>query len=1208
MKLLNFLLAVLVAVSIMAISANAEVLWSEDFESYEAGTELVGTVDGWRFFSDAYAGTSTIIEGGDGKVLKLAKKSGQGSDSYDMILTPKVTIGTANKGRELTKISFKFRPGSGTDLFALYGVQGDQAIRFFYLAFNVNSGECSSWPGGLNFDNVSKDSYSECYFLYDALNGKVVEGCVNGVTNTCNISCTDFSDEALIRLSTQYNTMSTFEEAYYDIITVETVTRSATPSIYSPDIEYIGIGQTEIQTTIYNAGPDAEINYTISSDAPWLTINPTSGTLTSSKTVFFQANPEYERGCYEATVTFDGGEYGSKNMKLIWQNGFFYQSHFNDMELGNILPQDNRWQSIYGRSYEAEQYNVVEGGEEGSEKCLCIRQITEIGGTHTVIKNTEDKAVKYNIKISFSVKTDDLYNAVYFGSNDGAGGEFTLTDRDGKMHVHSNGANYDFPEDVEYQDKWVKISYTLNTLVRNYKLLEMAVNDTVVTGLNLNTASDYNGTPANGFPRLRIFDFRKEHDLFIDNVSVEAIPLEVGGPELEVTGGGVVYATSDPTTTMNVFNLGDGELTFEATVEEGSGWLSIREAEGAESYTGTITNVGSVVLNLDIDREALGLEYGRAKVKVTGSDGSTKYAKVTAQGHTEDGYVFYASDFETTDLGVINVVDPAWLNPNGKVIIDDDNRCLSVQIPDSVSMDQLHCKVNVPDKLYDEYNFRTSCKVKCVGSTFPQLTFGTDLNHRQGEFTLNCNGEEAVFRPVETEDPDCITNTAPMNTWFDLSYTYNSDPLNRKLLAVSFAGCEYEFEDLYITAVNDYGYFKEFRFYIWSHNDPYLIDDFRIEAIKKPNTAPVMNVVVPGNPIAYTAKSADVIVRNDGGNSFKFFAEVVEGSEYLNVSGATNEVKGSFTLPVTIDRSKMGFGFYRPTVRITSDIAGQAPIDVKLAIQSGTPEEGYMIYQSDFANLAPTTVIEGGVIGELSEQDNCWDKCTAHNSAIITEDPAGSGKNVACFVNCNDWSAYTGYQLGLNIPTNACENFDVIFAMDMYIPDTYVDREGEEHPNANFFVSQKDNNRQCEAQFFLNTDKTDSPVEMRLEDIQTRDEWYERTSAEGIPVPNNTWFPFYMRFNTKLIEYDHKTLYAVNFGENEYQMEDEDSWLSYPGGVSPAVLDNEGINRLKLWSYCDDAGICMDNVKIMLVPKGLPEPALFGILALLALAFARKQK
>ena len=121
MKLLNFLLAVLVTVSIMAASAKAEVLWSEDFESYEVGTELVGTVDGWHFSSADYSGTSTVVQDGEAKVLKLSKVDGQGADSYDMIFTPLMKIATDNPARELTKLSFRFRPGSGTDLFALYG-------------------------------------------------------------------------------------------------------------------------------------------------------------------------------------------------------------------------------------------------------------------------------------------------------------------------------------------------------------------------------------------------------------------------------------------------------------------------------------------------------------------------------------------------------------------------------------------------------------------------------------------------------------------------------------------------------------------------------------------------------------------------------------------------------------------------------------------------------------------------------------------------------------------------------------------------------------------------------------------------------------------------------------------------------------------------------------------------------------------------------
>ena len=186
MKLFKFMMAALLALCLTAVSAYSD--WTEDFESYEVGTEMVGTVEGWKYFNE-YAGTSTVVQDGDSKVLKLSKVEAQEANSYDMVLTPVIRLAPTDPGRQVTKISFKFRPGSGTDLFALYGVQADNtAVRFFYLNFNVNAGTCSSSPGGLNFDNVSKDSYSDCYFLYDALNGKVVEACINGVTNTCNIS------------------------------------------------------------------------------------------------------------------------------------------------------------------------------------------------------------------------------------------------------------------------------------------------------------------------------------------------------------------------------------------------------------------------------------------------------------------------------------------------------------------------------------------------------------------------------------------------------------------------------------------------------------------------------------------------------------------------------------------------------------------------------------------------------------------------------------------------------------------------------------------------------------------------------------------------------------------------------------------------------------------------------------------------------------
>ena len=69
MKLLKLMTAVLLGLCLTAVAAYSEVIWTEDFESYEAGTEMVGTVEGWRYFND-YEGTSTVVLDGSSKVIK----------------------------------------------------------------------------------------------------------------------------------------------------------------------------------------------------------------------------------------------------------------------------------------------------------------------------------------------------------------------------------------------------------------------------------------------------------------------------------------------------------------------------------------------------------------------------------------------------------------------------------------------------------------------------------------------------------------------------------------------------------------------------------------------------------------------------------------------------------------------------------------------------------------------------------------------------------------------------------------------------------------------------------------------------------------------------------------------------------------------------------------------------------------------------------
>jgi len=1492
MKLLKLMTAVLLALCVMAVSAYAETIWSEDFESYEAGTEMVGTVEGWKYFS-TYTGMSTVFQDGESKVLKLYRAESQTEeDDYDMVLTPAVTMGDPD--RSLQKISFSVKNGSKTDLFALYGVNGENISRYFYLAFNDEEKKVTSWPTGVEFSNLTAD-YNECFVLLDIPNKKVVKIGVNGEEKECELSCGDDVTQAVVmRLSTQYNSFTRADKAaYFDNLKVEAVPRSDTPAIYAPDTVYTG---AKGKFTIFNAGPDATINFTITTDADWLTVTPAEGELTTKKDITLRCTQP--RGFFKTTLTIDGGEYGSTTVKVICQNDVVYSTTFEEFELGNIFPQSDEWVCAYGTDGTDGSATVVSGGYDGSEKAVRIIG-TGYFAPHINFTGTENHSSTNNFRVSFMIKVENLAGwGVYFNSTDGLG-EIHLKSADGGFTIACQNADFACTN-VCALGEWVPVSYVLNTTIGNKKILEFQFGDCVYSDLDVTITSetDYdrfryfrffiwgdsttclmdnfelsyeprqsidnkisvtgtktydifatNGTirvfnegsvdtevtiespydfltfggekkitptiTANSYSDFEItldrsamgndyyvgaitlanssmtitqpvmiqsgvegegYTFYKSYfdtleegidvreqdpawingygnpplcpitekggqkclalnydtlnalhctiksptglslgynyrvsfmayvpagwegdysdfwvgfqtggtyfeqslqghsegyvkfnkmdntaDLgkwfdvsytfntmpgnekhlettfdgvtvtfnddinfeskdslnywrffgwcndssaptYIKDVVIEAVARPDSGPQLEVARiGQVFYQDREKDVELTVVNSGTGNLSFSAEVSEGGGWLSIRAADPETGILeDTIEGTGSKKYILDIDREALGNAYGRGKVTVTGA-GSTEVVDLYVQGYDDTGITFYYSDFEETPFGVINRVDPAWLHDLATVVEEDGNKCMKVQGGGG----PLHAKVNVPDKLYDDFNFRVSCRVKVPGDGVPQLTFGA--NRRQGEYTLNCDQNEVYFTIVDSANQDAVSNTIPAGEWFDMSYTFNSDPLNRRTVSVQFGDEFYELNDPNTNPDCVDSYFEEFRFYVWDNAEPYFIDDFRIEAVGRPNVPPVMVTTLANVPVPYAADEFEVKVTNAGGNSFHFTAAPGPGVDYLNIPTNTFEVKGACRMTVGIDRSKLGYGFYRPTIRFTTDIEGQETVDVVLPIQSGTPEQGYVLYASDFGSLHTTKEESDKVVGELSEQDSCWLRCTSHNRADIVLDPAGSGKKVAKFINANDWATYTGYQLNLGVPAEAAADYDVVYSMDMYIPKTYVDRPEEEHPSSAWYVSQINGNRQCEASFWLDEEQSSLPVQIGLSDI-TNQEWWDEHKETATPVESDTWFRFYMRFSTQLIDFDHKNLFAVTFGENEYQMEGNDSDLTYPGGISEDQLDREDLTKLKLWSYCDEANICLDNVNILLVPKGLPEPAFLGILALLALAFARKQR
>ena len=1513
MKLLKLTMAVLLVLCLTAVSAYSEVIWSEDFESYEAGTEIVGTVEGWKYFNPAkYSGTSTVVADGSGKVIKLSRVEEQSTNDYDMIFTPGIKLAPSEPLRQLTKVSFSLKSGSETDLFALYGIVGGATNRYFYMAFNGNAKSVGSWPSNVEFTNLT-DGYNDCFVVVDYLNKKVVKMSVNGEEKDCDIACgDDVTEDVVLRLSTQYNSFfSADKAAYFDNLQIETIPRSDVPVISAPDSVTMG---AKGKFTICNAGPDATINYTISTEADWLTINPTSGELTTVKDINLRCSQP--RGFYKTTLTVDGGEYGSKTVKVVCQNGVVYATTFEEFNNGDIIAQADEWTVGYG-SIKAgvNEAIIVDGGYDGSTKALRVHADDALFAPHINFTGTENHSSSNNFKVSFMLKVENLSgnsgnSGIFFNSTDGLG-EIALYNAEDGCRIEAKNAEF-ATTNVCAWNEWIPVSYTLNTTIDNKKLLEFQFGDCIYSNLDIKITSE---TDKDRFRYFRFFIWAGGTSVLMDNFSLEYVPrqsidnkisiagtktydiyatngtlrvfnegsvdtevtvespydfltfggqkkvtitispnsskdltidldrstmgndyyvgeitvandsmtltqpvmiqsgvegvgytfyksyfdtleegidireqdsawvtgygtpplcpiteksgfkclelayndynalhctiksptglsekynyrvsfmayipagwdgdysdfwvgFQTGGtyfeqslqghadgnnvtfnkmgntaelgkwfdvsytfntipgaekhletvfnnivsnfndsinfeskdslnywrffgwcgdssaptyikdvvieavarpetdPKLEVAKiGRILYADRTNAVDLAVINGGGGNLSFSAEVTRGGGWLSIK---GADPETGiledTIEGTGVKKYPLIVDFAALGNTYGWATITVTGA-GSTKTTDLYIQNGDDTGITFYKSYFDEMEFGKdIREIDPAWVTGYGEpplcpIAEMDGSQCLKLAYD---NYNALHCAIQSPKGLSDRYDYRVSFMAFVPADTtaYADFWFGfkidDDVCFEQSLMGHSEDGGYVTFANVD--------NTAEVGIWVDVSYTMNLDPdpvLGPKLLETTFNG-ETTKQDMFIN-LNGKDYFSYQRIFGWcdAGSAPLYIKDLVIEAVGKPDTPPVMDTNIPNVPVPYAAEEFEVLVRNIGGNSFHFTVEPGEGVDYLTTPTDTFEVFGYTKFTVKIDRSKLGYGFYRPTLHFTTDIEGQESVVCELPIQSGSPEEGYVLYASSF-NALHTTKEEGGeVVGELSDQDPCWLRCSNWNRADIVFDPAGSGNKVAKFINANDWATYSGYQLNLGIPAEAAQDYDVVYSMDMYIPKTYVDHPESEHPGSAFCLSQGPENRQCEVQFWLDEEKADLPVVINPADITTAQTWWADHVETATPVESESWFRAYMRFSTKLIDFDHKNLWAITFGENEYQMEGEDCELTYPGGIGEDELDREDLGKLKLFSYCDDANVCIDNVNILLVPKGLPEPAFLGILALLALAFARKQR
>ena len=969
-----------------------------------------------------------------------------------------------------------------------------------------------------------------------------------------------------------------------------------------------------VTVRLFNEGTQ-EGEVTISSDSAFMKLNG------ESSFVKTMAGGSYE----DLVVTIDrsamGNDYYCAKVKAVCggvtasypifiQSGIegegytYYRDHFSELEMGkDIKAVDPAWRNGYGAPATSPIVDL------NGEKVLQINY-KDYAAFHIKCDTLEGTSESYNYRVSFKGLIPsgcESYSQYNLGSTTDGGVNHEVTMR---YSEEAGGVIFANMGNTCPLDEWFDVSYVFNFTPDNSRLLSITFGD-VTSNLNLligntNGNKDY-------FNYMRFFGWCNANSapIYVKDFVIDSIARPDVGPQLEVGKGGQVLL-AEKTATLTVLNAGTGNLSFSAEVTQGGGWLSIREAdEETGILEDTIEGSGSKKYTMDISREDLGNTYGFGQVTVTGA-GDSKVVNFFVQSEDETGATLYFNDFDGMELGNIKNNDPAWIGgAEGTVVVDPitGGSCMEI-IGDNQN---LHAICKAPEGSSKKYNYTCSMKLKLpTGATGPYFVTGNDLGHYIGEYGISVTDNGQLKVGCSNCDNNPLQGvTAPLGEWVDFAYTYNADPLNCRLLSMTFGEVTVECSEPITGSRGDYDFFNEFRFYIFGNGDhqPIYVDDFRVSMDPKDTSKPgVMDIRCEANPIPYTKDATVINILNAGGRAFDFTAEVLQGASWFTLTAYEGTVESSFSLTANVSRGKLGYGFHRAIVKFTSS-EGETQV-FTIGVQAGNAEEGYVLYSSDINSLQLSEVTEEEVINELSEQDACFDRVTTHNCAAVALDPKDNTQKVIQMINANDWDKYCGYILNVNAPEEAAEDFDVVVGMKMLIPDTYVDlpKEEYEHPYAAFFVSQDNSHRINELYFYLDQEGGTLNVFPELPDIQNTNWWIENVES-STPVPNNEWFTYYTRFNCKLIDYEYKRFYAFTFGDNEYKMEGSDQKLDYPNGISEKALSNEAMPTIKFWSYRDNANILLKDITVALVPhNAIPEPAVLGLLALLALAFMRKQR
>ncbi len=341
------------------------------------------------------------------------------------------------------------------------------------------------------------------------------------------------------------------------------------------------------------------------------------------------------------------------------------------------------------------------------------------------------------------------------------------------------------------------------------------------------------------------------------------------------------------------------------------------------------------------------------------------------------------------------------------------------------------------------------------------------------------------------------------------------------------------------------------------------IDDILVTFSDDPLITVDANEVVPFNNSDvdnnFTATVRGIIGSGD------VTVEILEGRNWLKIGGTVYKqfpiaAGESEELTFSIDRYMLGTGTGFATVRFSTE---SQQLDKNFVIQSGTRGGGYGLYTTDFEEMEDGSILD----------QPCWVAAGTVNNCLVMEDPDDEDNRVLKIGQAQ------ALHTKIAMDPEAYKTYDIKVSMRVKYP--------SEAPKSTITFGTE-----------LTAERRYGEYSLRHGDDGIR---FTTDNVNDVTIDNRAdydkWFTFSYSFNT---DPENPVCRFVTFNGVQY---DINKPLNLSDGWGTAGYTTE----IRNYTWSGSALYYIDDFKVELVKAGtVPEPAVIGLLALVALFLRRK--